>query len=293
MKTTKKYYDFFSFYCKKALKGKFFINFIEIFLFVCYNRIMKVFYEKSRDDKPYIILAKNRYALSLPHFHGVFEIFVVRKGNYLCSCNGKTFPICDNTVAVFDHYDFHYCFEDKNAGNSFQYVMTIPPKYLTKFNELRKGKQFASNVIQDETLCENIISILDSYVLTEERPYETEAVIDLIFSQLYYKLEFVDEKQRLNDFDLIRKILIYIENNFKENISRQSIAKALGYTESHISRIFHQYIGHSIPHHVNSLRLDYIERAKKNDKKANITSLILESGFKSVQSYYRNKKYHS
>lgn len=277
---------------KHILKGDFlyfFLIYIEKFIDLCNNSIMKVYYEKSRDDKPYIILAKNKSVLSAPHFHGAFEIFVVKKGNYLCSCNGKVFPIGDNSVTVFDHYDFHYYLQD-NSKDSFQYIMTIPPKYLIKFNALRKGKCFTSNVIQDEKLCNDIIAILDMFGFSEERPYEAESVVNIIFSQIYYKLRFIEERQRLNDFDLIKKILVYIDENFKENISRKSLAKALGYTEAHISRIFHQYIGHSIPSHINTLRIEYIEQAKQAFPKANKTFLIMTSGFRSLQSYYRNKK---
>jgi methylphosphotriester-DNA--protein-cysteine methyltransferase len=122
------------------------------------------------------------------------------------------------------------------------------------------------------------------------QPYTTEAVIDLIFARLFNRMEFLVEEHHLNDFDLIKRILSYIENNFKEDISRNSIAKKLGYTESHISRTFHKYIGHSIPHHVNLLRIDYIDRQRKKFKNKNIIDLIMDSGFKSVQSYYRNKK---
>lgn len=253
---------------------------------------MKQFYDNLRDDKSYIILAKNRNVIYPLHFHAVFEIFIVKKGNFLCSCNGKTFSVCDNSIAIFDHYDIHAYIED-NSTESFQYIITIPPKYLTRFNELREGKRFSNNVIVDEKLCDDFIHILDAYLPDYgdyTAPYKVEAVIDLLLSQLFYRMEFIDEEVHLNDFDLIKKIISYIEKNFKEDISRSSIAKALGYTESHISRTFHKYIGHSIPHHVNLLRIDYIEKQRKKDKTKNIIELIMDSGFKSVQSYYRNKK---
>lgn len=252
---------------------------------------MKPFYEKTRDEKSFILLAKNKRFINYTmHFHGVFEIFIVKKGNFTCICNGKTLSVCDNTIAFFDHYDLHYIPYNQNQAGTFQYIMTIPPRYLLKFNELRNGKSFAENTITDEKLCNSIISLIDEYLEFEsDNDYAREAVIDLIFSQLYKKMTFVDQFQRSKDFMIIKNILVYIENNFKENISRKSIAKTLGYTETHISKTFHQYIGYSIPHYTNLLRLSYIEK-NKNKKDKKLTTLIMESGFKSVQSYYRNKK---
>lgn len=253
---------------------------------------MKSFYDNLRDDKSYAILAKNRGTTYPSHFHAVFEIFIVKKGHFTCSCNGKVLHVTDNCIALFDHYDIHAFMEEKTP-DSFQFILTVPPKYLNKFNELRGGRRLANNVIHDEKLCDELIRILDEFMpdtTVRQQTYVTEAVIDLVFALLFNKLEFLDGDFHFNDFDLIKRILSHIENNFREDLSRSSIAKSLGYTESHISRTFHKYIGHSIPHHINLLRIEYIEKQRKKHKEKNITELIMDAGFKSVQSYYRNKK---
>ena len=252
---------------------------------------MKPFYENTRDDKPYSLIAKNQKFLNYPsHFHGVLELFIVKKGPFVCYCNGKKLTLKNNSIAIFDHFDLHYIPHNQNQEGTFQYVMTIPSKLLTKFNALRQNESFATNVICDEQLCDTVISLIDTFFHERsERTFENEAVIDLIFSQIFYKMEFVKQEKKSNDFYLIKKILIYIENNYKENVSRKEIAKNLGYTESHISRTFHQYIGYSIPHYTHHLRLSYNEKNLKK-KDVSLTQLIMDSGFKSLQSYYRNKK---
>lgn len=252
---------------------------------------MKPFYENTRDDKPYSLVAKNEKFINYPpHFHGVLELFIVKKGPFVCYCNGKKLTLEKDSIAIFDHFDLHYIPYNQSHEGTFQYVMTIPSKFLTKFNNMRKNESFASNVICDAQLCDTVISLIDTYFHERsERTLENEAVIDLIFSQIFYKMEFVKQEKQSSDFLLIKKILIYIENNFKDNVSRKEIAKNLGYTESHISRIFHQYIGYTIPHYTNILRLSYIDKNLKK-KEGSLTQLIMESGFKSLQSYYRNKK---
>ena len=127
----------------------------------------KPFYEKSRDDKPYIILAKN-CALGYPaHYHGVFELFVVKKGKFNCVLNGERVEVTDNSIMVFDHYDLHY-FPTQNIENSVQYVMTIPPKYLTNFNKLRENKAISNNVICEQQLCDEVIGIIEKHIFLSE-----------------------------------------------------------------------------------------------------------------------------
>lgn len=249
----------------------------------------KPFYEKSRDDKPYIILAKN-CALGYPaHYHGVFELFVVKKGKFNCVLNGERVEVTDNSIMVFDHYDLHY-FPTQNIENSVQYVMTIPPKYLTNFNKLRENKAISNNVICEQQLCDEVIGIIEKHILKSKSEYQKQAAIELIFSLLYEKIAFV-ERGESRDFEVIKKILVYIEENFKKNITRKSIAKELGYTETHVSRVFHQYVKYTIPHYVNKLRLEYIKNNKKDG--CDMLELVLDAGFKSMQSYYRNKKEQS
>ena len=245
----------------------------------------KPFYERSRDDKPYAILDKNRSVMYPPHYHGVLEIFVVKKGNFSCSINGKIYNVPDNSIAIIDHYDLHYYLNEATDGD-VRYVMTIPHTYLTTFNKLRENKRILNNVITDKELCDKVINLMDVYVDNNSTAYELQSAIDLIFSQILTKLCLADDG-RATDFELIKNILIYIEQNFKDDVSRSTIAKALGYTETHVSRVFHQYIGYTIPHYVNILRLEYVNANR--DKRKNLISIIMESGFKSIQSYYRNK----
>ena len=243
------------------------------------------FYERARDEKPFLILAKNCPIGYPPHYHGVFELFIVKKGRFFCSCDGKRFEVSDGCIALFDHYDLHY-FDYLPIDDTIQYVLTIPSKYLSRFNERRKGKRVKENVIHDAKLCQAIIDVLDRYIERNDE-YKNQAVIDLIFAMLFDKIVFTDQPQG-NDYQLIKDVLIYIEQNFRSDISRKTIAKALGYTESYVSRVFHRHVGYTIPRYVNILRIEYVEQNKDGNK--NLTSLILDSGFKSVQSYYRNKK---
>ena len=88
--------------------------------------------------------------------------------------------------------------------------------------------------------------------------------------------------------ELINKILSYVENNFKEDITLKTLSKYFGYAEGHLSRVFHRYVKISFPRYVNQRRIDYIQQKQQSENKA-LSQLIFESGFKSFQTYYRTK----
>ena len=70
------------------------------------------------------------------------------------------------------------------------------------------------------------------------------------------------------------------------------MAKALGYTEAHISRTFHRYLGIGIPEYLNGLRLEYIAKQLENGSDQTIENLIYKafSGYINTQKFFiRNK----
>ena len=81
-----------------------------------------------------------------------------------------------------------------------------------------------------------------------------------------------------------------IKHGMPEDVRRKKIAAALGYTEEHISRVFNRYIGSSISAYLNRVRIEYIERLRRDGDKRPTIELIYESGFKSQQTYYRVKQ---
>ena len=161
----------------------------------------------SRTPFAYIILAKNCDLGYPPHYHGVFELFIVKKGKFSCFLNGEEVVITDNCIMIFDHYDLHY-FPVQQIENTFQYVMTIPSSYLVKFNKLRGNRALSNHLICDEVLCNKIISVIDEHIDNVKNEYRIQAAIDLIFSLLFERLNFT-EKAVNRDFEVIKKTLKY------------------------------------------------------------------------------------
>ncbi|MBQ9756325.1 MAG: helix-turn-helix domain-containing protein, partial [Clostridia bacterium] len=78
-------------------------------------------------------------------------------------------------------------------------------------------------------------------------------------------------------------------DNFRSEITLSGLAKEFGYSVEHVSRVFHKYLKTGIPEYVNGLRLNCVEQLVKAHPEKKITEIIFDSGFNSIQSYYRNK----
>lgn len=248
---------------------------------------MKVYYEKQRENNTRLSFSRNANHTFTAHFHSNLEVFLLARGRYEVRINDTVHELQGGEIVVFDSYDVHsYQRKDEDCESC---VLIIPFSYLQRFNSVRKNQSISEKVLHNPSLCQELLSLADNYLTYEKPEPLREATIDLILMRLSYSLTFVDS-ERKNECLLIRSILTYVHEHFRESISRNTMAKALGYTEAHLSRTFHRYLGLSIPKYVNGLRLEYIAKQLKSGSSNSIEELIFQAGFSSTQTYYRAKK---
>ncbi len=254
-------------------------------------------YEQFRENCDIVILNSGQYGFPV-HFHMNTEIFILRKGNYTVSVNGKEYNMTDGCTAFFSSYDLHdYSLEYINeegksmpCESSDSRVILIPPKYLTEFFAKTSNTRITKPVIHNPELCDSLIEITDRILNNKGISEEVkQAGVNLFLTLIREAFDFSLDTQK-TDNTLIRSILTYILTHYKENVNVNKIAKALGYTPEHLSRTFHEYFSVSIPQYINTLRLEYIENKLKTDKKLAKSDVIYEAGFGCFQTYYRVKK---
>lgn len=243
------------------------------------------FYEKDREDDNRVHTSRSRPHGYPSHFHANLELFILKSGNYTLTINGIKYDIGAGDIAVCDCYDIH---DYKCIEQGDDCVIVIPFRLLDKYNHKRKNMGLSSNVIHDEHLASKLVEIIDSYIIKEDNDDIIESATMLLLSILEESLEY-SSSGRYGDFELIHKILSYIQENYTKDISRSSISEALGYTEAHVSRVFHRYMGIGIPRYINGLRFDHVKYLRRSGDKRSDIELIYESGFKSEQTYYRYK----
>lgn len=250
---------------------------------------MNSFYEKERENSNQLSVYRNEDATYPSHFHNTLEIFLIKSGKYEITVNDKSYIAADGTIVIIDSYDVHSYTRVCADNNEETRLLLIPYRMLDRFNSRKKGFSFADNLINDYKLCLDLIDQTDRFLLSECDEYIKEASVDLCLFMLFPYLSFLPEK-RHNEVTLIRNILSYIHENYREDISRKTIARALGYTGTYISHVFHQYINKSLSDYINFLRLDYFTRRQKEGYSGTTLALLFEAGFNSQQSYYRARK---
>ena len=97
--------------------------------------------------------------------------------------------------------------------------------------------------------------------------------------------------EKTENFDglLYQKVISYLSEHFREEISLKSLAAAFGYNEKYLSHCLHALTG---VHFTKLLALYRIEHARKllTDPRINVGSVAMECGFSAVNTFNRNFK---
>ncbi len=249
---------------------------------------MREFYENMRDQSEGVMVSRTENHIYPPHFHLSFEVMLVRKGGYDITLAGKKQSVEPGDVVLIDSYEIHsYDKRHKSLSESDDCVLVFPYRYLNKFNSMRENLSISEPIIRDGALCSELMEIADKYLSGGN--HISEAGVDLFFAMLFDKIKYTELRKK-DEPSLVRRILVYISENFRSDCSRRKIASSLGYADEHISRVFNRYVGMGISEYVNGVRLEYIERLRRSGDKRPTIELIYESGFKSQQTYYRVKQ---
>ncbi|MBO7214750.1 MAG: helix-turn-helix transcriptional regulator, partial [Clostridia bacterium] len=238
----------------------------------------------KRDDINSIVTYKNDTHIFPAHYHRHLEIFILKKGWYSLTVNEVTYDLSAGSIIIIDSFDVHsYDFKDNSVHEDC--VLLVPYEFR-KFLFPDQNKKIACPVIKSGSLVGEVLELIEKYFDLDDSV--RAGALNLILSLISSNLSFASETEK-DEITLMRRILSFIQQNYQGDVTRKTIATALGYTESYVSHVFHRYVNMGICEYVNRLRLVYVNNTLRFNEKKTINEVIYDAGFKSQQTYYRVK----
>ena len=132
--------------------------------------------------------------------------------------------------------------------------------------------------------------VIDEEVRSD-RPWRAERISNTITSMAIsisriFATETNQKKSLANSqYDIVCKAIEYIDNNFRENLSRDSLAKMLYVSPSYLSHIFKEYSGICLQTYIAEVRVK--NAIKLIQKGYRPIDAGFESGFMTSSGFYR------
>lgn len=243
---------------------------------------MQLRFNVSREKQNKIAVTNYTNDHCLLQFHSQVEIYLVDEGEMEMLVNGKSKLLKAGEFSVSLSYEAHAYKTPKFSKSSF---LQIPANLCEEYINLIKGKRLVSPFFSDPKMYAQIKAYHEA--LKEEGISRLRQLgyIYVILGMILEHGEFEEADKPIN-LDLATKILFYISENFKNDISPGSIAAHFGYNQCYVSRYFKTCCGISLVQYLTAVRLRNAILLM-HENKHDITYCALESGFSSMRTFYR------
>ena len=237
------------------------------------------------------IKAKKYEIHSIPlHWHNFYEIELVISGDGTHMVNGQQYRWTAGEMHFLRLTDFH---EINLAGNSMVHLIQFSPSHLSE-NLLKTINANGRNFVT--YLSEKDFSYMDSLCsMLEEPDYGKELKADILNTvmALFLKSCGADGK-KLSDIyenEPFSKIVMYIAENFRDNLTLENIAERFFISKNHLCFYFKKNMGKTVMEYIKELRLEYAAKLTKTTQIKSI-EICHSCGYGSISNFLRDFKKH-
>lgn len=213
------------------------------------------------------------------HTHDYFEIEYIISGSGIYIIDGISYKIEPNMLFYMTPANIHTVISENSD------MITLLIKDCTVFKHISQGnyaqKLNKSDAILFEALCTELMKHEDNQEFCLQ-------LVQLILS----KIHMLSSKTGNPSTDQTKKAIIYILNNFKDNISLSQVAEYVNLTPSYFSALFKKEQKMNFKEYVDNLRFEYAQKLLRNTD-SSIYEVCTQSGFNNYENFIRRftKKY--
>lgn len=240
---------------------------------------MVPFYELQPSD---ITIIHNKRELKYrPHIHEHIEIIYVFDIGQHIDIDGNDYEIKAGQAAIIFPNIVHTYYRNEFRNTDQVFVICPPALFKGLFPDFTNFMP-KSPVI---TETDEAVQLAFKEILTCTDFSEKLAWTMVILSRIMKKLT-LEHKSAAPVENLTRKIITYIAQNFRNEITLDSLAKEFSVSKYYISHTFSDKIKISLPNYLSFIRAEYAASQIRSTNDS-ITNICINSGFSSQSTFNR------
>ncbi len=214
------------------------------------------------------------------HLHRSFELIFVSHGTIDVSIDSRIFTAEKNNCILILPYEVHSITTKKYSDLN---ICVFSPEYVKTFHNMIDGKTLEDPVFN---LSVNTKSLVIEKIFKDNlNILQMKAYLYLLSSEIMDNTKLLNSERPT--YELLHKILNYIQENFTETISLRNVATEFGYSYTYLSKYINNILGISFVDFINENRINYALYLLKNTQ-APITEIAYSCGYSSIRSFNRN-----
>lgn len=223
------------------------------------------------------------------HWHRSIEIFALFEGELEFYVDEVRYSLRPGEFMLVNSNEIHSIFSPRPNRTV---VLQIPLATFEKYYTDEKFIYFShSSRLQDEEIMQ---LLRDMYHVYQERKCGYELKVQGQFYMLLYILVTKYREIDVNEYVLrnnrklegLSRITAYIEENYREDISLESLAEIFGYSPTYLSRMFRKYAKTNYKACLDDIRLEHAVK-ELADTRLPIGEIVFRNGFPNSRAFVK------
>jgi len=225
------------------------------------------------------------------HEHEDHEFFFPLQGEIQILAQGKTLRAGPGRL-VYLPANVAHSFQSDTSSQGERVILIVQKRLWKKFAR----PQILPSVISMSQLCKEIVFQLLIHPKTRASPALIETLITILSEMLELGTQTLDSglghlSGRAGD-DRVRRALEWIEENYAEALSAESIARKAGLSVRNLNRLFLQELSLSPKNVLIHFRVEAAKRLL-GEKRMTVTDIAMEVGYSSLSQFIATFRRHT
>jgi AraC-like DNA-binding protein len=257
---------------------------------------MKIYFENQ--DYELLVFKEENFTFPYAHWHTKVEIAFVLEGSLLAGVNSEKKFLHKGEGVVLGSGDIHY-YDGRNLNTTIL-ILIFKSELINAFGGWPVNKAFISHYISKDLVASTELNKLIPlmYALKDEYT-KNDAASELFIKShlfnicglLYRYLPTIPLNKESNNkisikLKMLQDIFKYIEANYMNDISVESISNQFNISPKYFSKLFNSISSLNFKTHLNAIRIEKAE-SMISDGKYTLTEIAFECGFNSVRTFNR------
>jgi len=244
---------------------------------------MQRYYELSRDENPRVVAWYANNNQFIAHFHSTIELMLVESGEICAMQDGVSSLVPAGHLIVNSSYMLH---SYHTPQTSRVLICTIPLSTAPTLRSVLTQHRFAQSIVdmRGAKECRRILRMMADPA-HRDNPCFVNCLGEALLAFLIDRIGLTENASD-SESDLMKRILIYLQEHATEPITVSLAASHFGYSTGRFSHIFNERIGCPFTRYINSLRCSKAQQLLSQEKLP-LTDVAAACGFSSMRTFHR------
>jgi AraC-like DNA-binding protein/quercetin dioxygenase-like cupin family protein len=245
-------------------------------------------------NMPVCVYVKTEREEILEHWHDEIEVVYTIAGRSIHYIDGQVYVAEKGSLLVTNSGSIHRIQTEPCIDDKYAIVLMIKYEFVERLVEQMNQKYFLTEVHSDaDKIHEIMMGFLEFKEKHQEESYAELKATGLLYELLFYLCrDALVEKESVlpinsqKNLERLRGIMLYVRENYKEEMCQQKVAHKFYFSKEYFARFFKKNTGMTFIEYVTKYRVyEAAKEIKETDR--SILDIALDCGFSDSRGLIR------